>query len=311
MNLTTRDIDTFKALNRYRYLRANFIHGLVGGSKQHVQRRLGDAIIKGKPYGLLAEGLVSRPEQQKQSWNARYSPRVYELTQKSKAVLAQQGTELVEWKGSRQFWHQLMVADIVSSFEMAAKRNGWRFRDHRQIIGDKPLSLPCYIEWGEQKVSKPIEPDALFALNDTYLILEADRNTENLETHNLQLNSYLRKLLCYRDVVFNKTTEKVWGIPTPFILTVTTSKPHLENIKALFLKIAAAKGVKDPKSYSLAYAAYPILGSFEEHPEPLLSLVDDQWDRIGKPPLVIRKEIEDGREARPHPRARVCTQISD
>lgn len=282
LQLTPRDIEIFKALNRYRWARANFLHRLVGGSKQNVHRRLGI---------LCKQGLLVRPEQQRQSWNARYAPRVYALTEKSKEALGQHGIPPITYdRGSRQFWHQLMVADILISFETIAKINGLSFRLAPDIIADKPLKLPCYIEWREQKVSRGIEPDALFALGDTLFLLEADRNTENLLIHNLDLNSYLRKLLCYRDIIFNKTTEKVWGIPTPFILTVTTSRLHLENIKKLFLTIAEHFGQQSPRSYHLLYRAIPILGSFDRHPEPLLSLLDDPWERIGHPTLTLRKE---------------------
>lgn len=218
-------------------MRANFIHRLVGGSKQNVHRRLGL---------LFHEGWLDRPQQQRQSWNARYAPRVYELTPKAKAFLKDAGTPVHNWKGNRQFWHQLMVADIASSFETLAKLNGLLFRTQQNLIGDKPLLLPCYIEWRAQKARKPIEPDALFAVGDAVMLLEADRNTENLVIHNLELNSYLRKLLCYRDIVFNKITEKMWSLPTPFILNVTTSRPHLQNIKKLFVQIGEENGSSNP-----------------------------------------------------------------
>lgn len=282
LQITPRDIDVFKALNRVRYGRANFLHRLVGGSKQNVHRRLGT---------LYKCGYLARPDQQKQSWNARYAPRVYELTHESRAALEQHGVELNSWTGNRQFWHQLMVSDILLSFETIAKMNGLSFRSGREVLGHKPLKLPCYIEWGTQKASKPIEPDAVFAIGDTHFLLEADRNTENLLIHNLELNSYLRKLLCYRDIIFNKTTEKLWGIPQPFILTVTTSRPHLDNIKKLFFTIAEQNGASQPKSYHLLYRAISSLGSFDKHPEPLLSLLDDVWERVGHPNLQLKKEV--------------------
>jgi len=261
LQLTPRDIETFKALNRVRYGRANFLHRLVGGSKQNVHRRFGV---------LYRAGFLGRPDQQRQSWNARYAPRVYELTPKGRKTLQDLGVSINTWTATRQFWHQLMVADILLSFEAVAKMAGLPFRMNRDILGDKPLKLPCFIEWGTQKASKPIEPDALFSIGDIYFLLEADRNTENLLIHNHELNSYLRKLLCYRDIVFNKTAEKVWGIPQPFVLTVTTSSPHLENIKKLFVTIGAHFGKANPKSYHLLYRAIPPLGSFERHPEPLV-----------------------------------------
>lgn len=282
MQLTPRDIETFKALNRVRYGRANFLHRLVGGSKQNVHRRFGT---------LYRAGYLSRPEQQRQSWNARYAPRVYELTPKSRKILQDIGVDVHTWSATRQFWHQLMIADILLSFEAVAKMSDVPFRMNRDILGEKPLKLPCFIEWGTQKASKPIEPDAIFAVGDTYFLLEADRNTENLLTHNLELNSYLRKLLCYRDVAYNKTAEKVWGIPQPFVLNVTTSRSHLENIKKLFVTIGEHFGKANPKSYYLLYRAIPLLGSLDQHPEPLVSILDDVWDRVGHPNVQLRKEV--------------------
>src|SRR5689334_4087560 len=108
LQLTPRDIETFKALNRVRFGRANFLHRLVGGSKQNAQRRLGR---------LYHAGYLARPEQQRQSWNARYSPRVYELTPKSRKVLQDLRVGINTWTATRQFWHQLMIADILLSFE--------------------------------------------------------------------------------------------------------------------------------------------------------------------------------------------------
>ena len=283
--LTPRDIETFKALNRHRYLRANFLHRLLGGSKQNVQRRFGI---------LYKHGYLAKPEQQLQSYNARYSPRVYELTIKSRAVLQSHGVELRKWNGEQQFWHRLMIADIVSSFEMLAKMNGLEFKDQWDILDDKGISLPASIEWGKLKSDKPFEPDALFAIGNTYFLLEADRGTESVERSNLHQASYLRKLLCYRHMFINKTPQHEWGIPAPIVLHVTTKKDRVPNILQLFNDVAAHFGQTSPKSYGMAYAAKPILGSFEKHPEPLLSLFDDQWDRVGYPPLVIRNELNIG-----------------
>jgi hypothetical protein len=61
------NLDTFKALDRYRYLRSNFIAAYHGGSSQHRKRDLGP---------LRRSGHINAPEQQKNSANYRYSPRV-------------------------------------------------------------------------------------------------------------------------------------------------------------------------------------------------------------------------------------------
>src|SRR3989442_10554032 len=126
-----RHLETFKLCDRYRYVRSNFIAGYHGTSFQHRKRELGP---------LTKQGLLHRPEQQKDSANYRCNPRVYELTPKSKAELMKLGVEPTAWKGERHFWHQLMVADIVLSLEIACKARGLRFRHRKEIIGNLPLS---------------------------------------------------------------------------------------------------------------------------------------------------------------------------
>src|SRR4051812_40289463 len=70
IELTARDIDIFRLLGRYRYLRSNYIHAFVGGaSGTRFKERLGD---------LFHEGYLDRPCQQWDFANARYRPVVYE-----------------------------------------------------------------------------------------------------------------------------------------------------------------------------------------------------------------------------------------
>jgi hypothetical protein len=77
------NLDTFKALDRYRYLRSTFIAAYHGGSTQHRKRDLGP---------LHRRGYIAAPDQQKNSANYRYSPRVYELAAKGKVELVANGT---------------------------------------------------------------------------------------------------------------------------------------------------------------------------------------------------------------------------
>src|SRR5271170_938482 len=95
------DLDTFKLLDRYRYLRSNFIAayhiaGDPNGSMQHRKRDLGD---DKNGHGLTARRLLAHPVAQEKSKNYRYSTRVYELTDKSKTILKSNGITPTKWKG--------------------------------------------------------------------------------------------------------------------------------------------------------------------------------------------------------------------
>src|SRR5579863_5922105 len=122
MQITRRDIEIFKLLNRYRYLRRTFIHALLAAPLE--QGRLRHRI-----YALAAAKYLSEPEQQKRSANYRYTPRVYELGPRGKQVLQEYSIPLVEWNGSvNEFWHQLMISDLVASVEISCKWRGLLFK---------------------------------------------------------------------------------------------------------------------------------------------------------------------------------------
>jgi hypothetical protein len=51
----------------------------------------------------LSGGVLSAPEQQKNSANYQYTPRVYELSPKAKAALISNGITPSQWVGQRKF----------------------------------------------------------------------------------------------------------------------------------------------------------------------------------------------------------------
>ena len=276
--MDAHNLDTFKALDRYRYLRSNFVAAFHGGSQQHRKRDLGT---------LRRRGLLSTPEQQKNSANYRYTPRVYELSAKGKAALIANGITPIQWVGQRQFWHQLMVADIVMSFEIACKSRGLLFRHRKDIIGAAPLTFPTNISHQFPKhldhYSGVLQPDELFAINDTYFILEADRQSEPITRPTLATSSYLRKILQYRAVLKSGSYKEL--IPNMLVLNITTSPTHADNIMA-FMEAELAMS-----SSSMMFMGIDILGSRERYPQPLIELLDLPFRRVGHDNFIISQEV--------------------
>jgi hypothetical protein len=272
------NLETFKALDRYRYLRSNFVAAFHGGSQQHRKRDLGT---------LRRRGLLATPEQQKNSANYRYTPRVYELSPKGKATLAAHGITPTHWVGERQFWHQLMVADIVMSIEIACKQRGLRFRHRKDIIGTGPLSFPTNISHQFPKhldhYSGVLQPDELFAINDTYFILEADRQNEPITRPTLTTSSYLRKILQYRAVLKSGNYKDL--IPNMLVLNITTSPTHADNIMA-FMEAELSMS-----SSSMMFMGIDILGSRDGYPQPLIELLDLPFRRVGHDNFIISQEV--------------------
>ena len=287
--MTERTLELFRALNTTRYGRSNLIAAFLGGSVQNRKRELG---------ALRRDGWLKSPAQQKETANYRYSPRIYELADKAKTALRKSGASVIDWEAEQEFkrelfWHRLMIADIVWLFKISSAKHGMRFRSRTDILGSKPLSLPCQIEFplsGGRTVpyNHALRPDELLAVEDTYLVIEADRGSERIKSSSADVSSYQRKLLQYRHVYVNRLYQKLWGIQTLFTLHVTLSHEHSQNIMQFMDEDLQAK------SRGQLFAAFPVLGARDTYPTPI-DLLEHPFKRVGYDPLIIGKEIIDGR----------------
>jgi hypothetical protein len=266
MQITPRDIEIFKLLNRYRYLRRTFIHALLATPQE--QGRLRHRI-----YALAAAKYLSEPEQQKRSANYRYTPRVYELGPKGKDVLQECGVPLVEWNGSaNEFWHQLMISDLVASVEINCQWRGLPFKTRWDVLDQKPFHLTS--------AHGSVRPDELFSINGTHFVLEADRGTES------NIKRWSEKIDKYTDVLKNRTYQTEWGIPSLIVLNMFISTAKAENVRT-YISDSLGK-----KSRSLCFRGLKILGSHDIAPKPILSIFDDPWHRAGHEPLTILSALE-------------------
>jgi len=266
MQITPRDIEIFKLLNRYRYLRRTFIHALLAAPSE--QGRLRHRI-----YALAAAKYLSEPEQQKRSANYRYTPRVYELGPKGKQVLQEFNIPLVEWKASvNEFWHQLMISDLVASVEISCKWHGLPFQTRWDVLDQKPFHL--------SSAHGDVRPDELFSINGTPFVLEADRGTES------NITRWGEKIDKYGDVLKTRAYQTEWGVPSLIILNLFISPTKAENVRT-YISDRLGK-----KSRSLCFLGMRSLGSYDVAPKPILSILDDAWHRAGHEPLTILSALE-------------------
>jgi hypothetical protein len=70
-----------------------------------------------------------------------------------------------------------------------------------------------------------------------FFALEADRGTERVRASNLNVNSILRKVLSYKDILIRGEYRKQWGVPTLFPMFITTALDRVENMIELTEKI--------------------------------------------------------------------------
>src|SRR5581483_4626806 len=140
IELTERDIELFKLLNRYHYLRSNFLYAFLGGnSETRFKERLGHLYHDGR--------YINRPEQQWQFANCRYMPAIYELDDRGEQVLRDCGVmpndspflKKGRMGAYRQFAHELMICDCMASIELGVQSDqNLRFISWQEIIARAP-----------------------------------------------------------------------------------------------------------------------------------------------------------------------------
>jgi hypothetical protein len=301
IELTERDIELFKLLNRYHFLRSNFLYAFLGGnSETRFKERLGHLYHDGR--------YINRPEQQWQFANCRYMPVIYELDDRGEQVLRERGLihsdSPLHKKGRmgayRQFAHQLMICDCMASIELGVRQDpSLRFISWQEIVAkapestrklDNPFAIPVsikhtFLRTGTmQRADIKIVPDGLFGLEYTrdgskayrFFALEADRNTQPVTRSDLNQTSYLRKILAYRQISTQNIHKSHLGLPNLFVLTVTTNESHMTSIMSLVKELAA-----EGKSKLFLFKTMSSLGDFRKAPAPTARLLTDPWQRVG------------------------------
>ncbi len=307
IELTLRDIELFKLLSRYQYLRSDFLYAFLGGeSETRFKERLGDLYHDGK--------FINRPEQQWLFAGSRCMPLVYELDACGEQVLRDHGlfphdAPLLK-KGRmgacRQFAHQLMICDSLASIELGLRqRTDLRFLSWQDILAkapertrvlENPFAIPVSISHtfpGSGKAQSAdirAVPDALFGLEYArhgqrlyrFFALEADRNTLPIKRTNLQQSSYLRKVLPYRQIVVQDIHKTHLGLPNLLVLTVTTNEQHMRSIMTLVKELAT-----DGRSTLFLFKTMSSLGDFRKAPAPTAHMLTAPWQRVGYEGLAI------------------------
>ena len=241
IRLTERDHDIILLVYRHRFLRSPQIVALLGGSPQHLLRRL---------KLLYHHGYLERPRAQIDTYHQSGSRHIiYGLGNKSRTFLKEELDEdfgEVSWgeKNSavgRMFLeHALLVSDVMVSLELACrKRDGTRLLYEDQL-DLRPERQP--FQWRVKTrdgIRLGVIPDRVFALEyqDQYaqpqrvhFFLEADRGTMPVIRSGLTQTSFYRKLLAYEATWTQKIHERHLGIHRFRVLTVTTIAGRVNSL---------------------------------------------------------------------------------
>ncbi len=285
LELSARDIEIFKLLARYRYLRSTYIHAFVGGaSEKRLKERLGD---------LFHEGYLDRPAQQWEFARALYQPAIYENGPGAMCALHDAGIRVDDPRtflattAHRQFQHSLMICEVLASMELGVcADSGLRLIAWPEILGRAPdLTRASATPF---RVPVPsggyLVPDGLFGLEYAhggtkayrFFALEADRGTMPVGRTNRNQTSYLGKIAAYREVIAHRVHKTHLGLPNLLVITVTNGKARMADIMGRLVSHAGD---------CAAFLFKSVDASNLTTPAPQLLL--EPWQRPGLAPLHI------------------------
>jgi hypothetical protein len=294
---TDRDVEIFKLLTRYRYLPSDYIHAFVGGSMSALSRRLN--FLSRKPNFYLA-----RPHQQRECADANYRHLVYELDERGSRVLKECGLSFLPKSYHRNFAHELMVSQIMASFELGTREMAnVRLITWPQILAspntpagtrDSPTaaSIPITFSFADERYSvnvnadgRPFGIERIVGGSRTYLFfpgIEADCATEPIDTSGFERSSIAKKLCAYIAIAEQGVYRSHFGFPNFFVPLITTNKARMESMMKLLDGMTGGRGSK-----MFLFKTFPSFTSAEKPPAPDGHMLTLPWQRVGFPPLCL------------------------
>jgi len=304
LELSPRDFEIFKLLDRYRYLRSSYLYAFVGGkSETRFKERLGDLYHDG--------GYLDRPREQWLLANCRYAPVVYTLSDSGQRMLREHRGASAEQPllnegrpgACRQFAHALMISEVLALFELGARRDPkLRFISWREILAKapdatrakpKPFAFRVSVSRllsGDQATSleTTVEPDALFGLEYRqrdamvyrFFALEADRGTMPIVRADRGQSSLVRKALGYRTVAAEQLFRTQLGVPNLVVLVLTLGVDRRDNFISALETIAGSSELFLCAPLSAVHTSAGTV-----HSVPML--LRGSWYRAGMKPTCI------------------------
>src|SRR5579862_9913045 len=230
LQLTERDRDILKCVQRHRFLRSDHVTALIGGSRQQIIRRL---------QRLFHHGYLDRPKCQIEYYQSGSRRIAYGMGKKGLDVLERGRTRLFRQRveknpnfiGRLFLEHVLLVSDIMVSVELACRQ-----RSDVLVLRESDADEFVPTQWSvviDRRLKCQLVPDCVFGLEyegeRCWYFLEADRGTMPVMRRSLQHSSIRRKFECYAATWAQKVNQKL-GIRRFRVLTVTTKSDRVESM---------------------------------------------------------------------------------
>ena len=258
IELTDRDREILRQVHRHRFLRSTHLVALLGGSRQHILRRL---------QLLYHHGFLERPRAQIDYFHSGGSRTIaYGLGNNGAAWLKRELSlpyHRLDW-GARNrstgrlfLEHALLISEIMVTLELACRRNGQvRLLTAEELIPPGVIRRPRNpFQWSVvlgNRTKVGLVPDQAFGLEwigqdnrptRSIFFLEADRATMPVTRSCLTRTSFYRKLLAY-EATWNRDLHRSrWGFNRFRVLTVTNSPARVINLVSACRQLERGQGL--------------------------------------------------------------------
>jgi hypothetical protein len=286
--LSAHDVAIFEVLARYRYLSADYIHALVGGSFKYLTHRLG--MLSREPNLFLV-----RPPQQRADAAANHRYLTYELDQRGIRAMQEHGLALQRPRPPASFVHELMACQIMASFELGARQLGARLITWADILGSrnlpettrcsaKPFYIPLRFESADAHAVADAQPfgiERMIGGQRSYYFcpgIEADCGTEPIDASDFARSSIYRKFALYLAIEAQGIHRAHFGFPNFYVPFITTNAPRLASMMAALERITEGRGSK-----MFLFKTFRACTSFERLPPPSGHMVTEDWQRVRHP----------------------------
>jgi hypothetical protein len=293
-HLSPHDIAIFAALARFRYLPADYIHALVGGSFKHLIHRLN--VLSREPNLF-----INRPQQQRANANANHRPLIYELDERGSRVMRERGVEHPHARPPASFAHELMACQIMASFELGTRAANLRLITWNDILRSerlpettrqsvKPFHIPVGVTVDGQRIETHVAADGRpFGIarsidsQPAYFFcpgIEADCATEPVDASDFARSSIYKKFILYLAVEAQGIHRSHFGFPNFYVPVITTNETRVRSMMQLLERITGGAGSK-----IMLFKTFPAFTSFEKPRPPSGAMLTEDWQRVGHPPF--------------------------
>ena len=252
IKLTPRDLEILSQISRHRFLNSHQIRQLVGGSAQHVLRRL---------QRLFHHGYLDRPHAQIRYFSETGSaPLVYALGPAGARVLHDPANPRPrsrhDNRNLKQLYlqHTVLVAEVTLAFQTACRApDAPRLLLEDDIAPDPTARAALHwavnIRRGAESKRVGVLPDRILLLQSpatgerTLYFIEADRATMPVNRRSLQQSSLIRKLLAYEATWMQDVPRTRFNCARVRVLIVTSSDERATHVAATCAELKHGRGL--------------------------------------------------------------------